>query len=60
MLARGETPKGPVDHSVPVLAVRKPGIPLVQVRLVLPANRPRATDAVRTCTGPAGSSSIAA
>lgn len=29
------------------LAVRKPGIPLVQVRLVLPATRPRATDADR-------------
>jgi predicted Zn-dependent peptidase len=29
------------------LAVRKPGIPLVQVRLVLPAARPRATDADR-------------
>ena len=28
-----------------VLAVRKPGIPLVQARLVLPAPRPRATDA---------------
>ena len=31
-----------------VLAVRKPGIPLVQARLVLPAPRPKATDGDRS------------
>ena len=32
-------------NGLRALAVRKPGIPLVQARLVLPAPRPRATDA---------------
>jgi zinc protease len=36
-----------LGNGLRVLAVRKPGIPLVQARLVLPAARPRATDADR-------------
>ena len=34
-----------LGNGLRALAVRKPGIPLVQARLVLPAPRPRATDA---------------
>ena len=34
-------------NGLRVLAVRKPGVPVVQARLVLPAPRPRATDADR-------------
>jgi zinc protease len=36
-----------LGNGLRVLAVRKAGIPLVQARLVLPATRPRATDADR-------------
>ena len=36
-----------LGNGLRVLAVRKPGVPLVQARLVLPATRPRATDADR-------------
>ena len=36
-----------LSNGLRVLAVRKPGIPLVQARVVLPAPRPRATDADR-------------
>ena len=33
-----------LGNGLRILAVRKPGVPLVQARLVLPAPRPRATD----------------
>jgi zinc protease len=36
-----------LGNGLRVLAVRKPGVPLVQARVVLPAPRPRATDADR-------------
>jgi predicted Zn-dependent peptidase len=36
-----------LSNGLRALAVRKPGIPLVQARLVLPATRPKASDADR-------------
>ncbi|MGH9011901.1 MAG: M16 family metallopeptidase, partial [Acidimicrobiia bacterium] len=36
-----------LGNGLRALAVRKPGIPLIQARLVLPAPRPRATTADR-------------
>ncbi|HEU5449246.1 MAG TPA: insulinase family protein, partial [Acidimicrobiia bacterium] len=36
-----------LDNGLRALAVRKPGVPLIQARLVLPAPRPKATTADR-------------